>query len=74
MKGAMQEVDHAYYLERMVVSSEPLPCQAKWPIGHLVNYTLHLSTFRPNRIPKASYLFPFSRTFPSVKYVIKMTW
>ena len=36
MKGAMQEADHAYYLECMMVSSEPLPCQAKWPIGHLV--------------------------------------
>ena len=37
MKGIRQEVDHAYYLERMVVSSEPLPCQAKWSIGHFVS-------------------------------------
>ena len=40
----------------------------------LVNYTSHEPTFRPNQIQKAFYLFPFCRTFPSIKYLIKLKW
>ena len=38
----------------------------------VVIYTLREPAFMPNSIQKAIYLFPFSLTFLSIKYLIKL--